>query len=178
MRKFNLFSVAVLTLAALFAPTIASAKVLQCVPYARSVSGVEIRGNAYTWWNQAEGKYQRGHEPRVGAVMAMPSYGSMRNGHVATIAKVISDREVLLNHANWSRPGMIERGVRAIDVSEKGDWSRVRVWHAGSRDLGVTSYPVSGFIYNDGSVHFADVKAKADGFKLSDDILQLASLEQ
>lgn len=178
MRKFNLFSVAVLTLAALFSPTIASAKVLQCVPYARSVSGVEIRGNAYTWWNQAEGKYQRGHEPRVGAVMAMPSYGSMRNGHVATIAKVISDREVLLDHANWSRPGMIERGVRAVDVSEKGDWSRVRVWHAGSRDLGITSYPVSGFIYNDGSVHFADVKAKADGFKLSDDILQLASLEQ
>lgn len=178
MRKFRLFSVAVLTLAALSTPTIASAKVLQCVPYAREVSGIEIRGNAYTWWNQASGHYARGHAPRVGAVMAMPSFGSMRNGHVATIAKVVSEREVLLNHANWSRPGMIERGVRAIDVSERGDWSKVRVWHAGSGDLGTTSYPVSGFIYNDGSVHFAEAKAKAEGFKLSDDIIQLASLEQ
>ena len=178
MRKFRLFSVAVLTLAALSTSTVASAKALQCVPYARAVSGVEIRGNAYTWWNQAEGRYSRGHEPRVGAVMAMPSYGSMRNGHVATVAKVLNEREVLLNHANWSRPGMIERGVRAVDVSEKGDWSRVRVWHAGSGNLGITRYPGSGFIYTDGTVHFADAKPKADGFKLSDDILQLASLEQ
>ncbi|RJT25901.1 CHAP domain-containing protein [Chakrabartia godavariana] len=178
MRKFRLFSVAVLTLAALSTPTIASAKILQCVPFAREVSGVDLRGNAYTWWNQADGKYERGHAPRVGAVMAMPSFGSMRNGHVATVAKVISDREVLIDHANWSRPGMVERGVRAVDVSEKGDWSRVRVWHAGSGDLGLTSYPVSGFIYNDGSVHFA-ARPKADhGFKLSDDVIQLASLEQ
>lgn len=103
----------------------------------------------------------------------------MRNGHVATVAKVLNAREVLLDHANWSRPGMVERGVRAVDVSEKGDWSKVRVWHAASGDLGQTSYPVSGFIYHDdGSVHFA-AKPKTDhGFTLSDDVIQLASLEQ
>ena len=117
-------------------PTLASARPLQCVPFAREVSGVELRGNAYTWWNQAEGRYSRGHEPRVGAVMAMPSFGAMRNGHVATVAKVLNDREVLLDHANWSRPGMIERGVRAIDVSEDNDWSKVRVWFAPIQGIG------------------------------------------
>ncbi len=179
LQKVRLISAAFLMLAALVSPTIASARPLQCVSFAREVSGIELRGNAYTWWNQADGVYGRGHEPRVGAVMAMPSFGSMRNGHVATVAKVLNAREVLLDHANWSRPGMIERGVRAVDVSEKGDWSKVRVWHAGSGDLGQTSYPVSGFIYHDdGSVHFA-AKPKMDhGFKLSDDVIQLASLEQ
>lgn len=178
MRKVRLISAAFLSLAALVTPTLASARPLQCVPFAREVSGVELRGNAYTWWNQAEGRYSRGHEPRVGAVMAMPSFGAMRNGHVATVAKVLNDREVLLDHANWSRPGMIERGVRAIDVSEKGDWSKVRVWHAGSRYMGQTSYPVSGFIYNDGTVHFAAAPKMDHGFKLSDDVIQLASLER
>ena len=28
---------------------------LQCVPYAREESGVELRGNASTWWRQARG---------------------------------------------------------------------------------------------------------------------------
>ena len=43
---------------------------LQCVPFARAESGVEIRGNAKTWWAQAAGEYDRGQEPRKGAVMA------------------------------------------------------------------------------------------------------------
>ena len=28
---------------------------LQCVPYARQVSGIRIFGDAHTWWDQAEG---------------------------------------------------------------------------------------------------------------------------
>ena len=46
------------------------ASALQCVPFARAESGVEIRGNAKTWWSQAAGEYDRGQEPRKGAVMA------------------------------------------------------------------------------------------------------------
>ena len=64
-----------------------------------------------------------------------------------TVSAVLSDREVLLTHANWSHPGGIERNVRAVDVSEAGDWSRVKVWYAGNGDLGQTSYPTFGFIY-------------------------------
>ena len=48
----------------------APALALQCVPYARETSGVEIFGNAKTWWGQAAGRYERGFTPKVGAVMA------------------------------------------------------------------------------------------------------------
>ncbi len=173
--RFAAIAVAIFSIAL---PGFAHAR-LQCVPYARAVSGVEIRGNAHTWWGQAAGKYERGSTPREGAVMAMPGSGRMRLGHVAKVAKIVNEREVLLDHANWSRPGGIERNVRAIDVSAKGDWSRVRVWHAGSGDLGVTSYPVSGFIYANRAVptmQFAAVK-KDRGPLLSDEVIRLASLE-
>ncbi|OQW45891.1 MAG: CHAP domain-containing protein [Proteobacteria bacterium SG_bin6] len=125
----------------------AAAGYMQCAPFAREVSGIEIRGNAYTWWNQAEGRYARGQAPREGAVLAFAAARGMPNGHVAMVSKVLSAREVLLTHANWSRRGGIERDVRAIDVSEAGDWSKVRVWFAPLGGLGKTTYPAHGFIY-------------------------------
>lgn len=125
----------------------ATAKVLQCAPYAREVSGIEIRGNANTWWSQAAGRYERGHRPEAGAVLAFDATSKMRYGHVAMVSQVISDREVLLTHANWSSRGGIERDVRAVDVSPDGDWSLVRVWYGPQGDLGTTAYPTKGFIY-------------------------------
>jgi surface antigen len=120
---------------------------LQCVPYARQISGVSIHGNAWTWWAQADGRYQRGNAPKIGAVMSFQRTARMPLGHVATVSAVLGDREVLLTHANWSRPGGIERNVRAVDVSAAGDWSKVKVWYAPSQDLGTSVYPVNGFIY-------------------------------
>lgn len=120
---------------------------LQCVPFARDASGIAIRGNARTWWDQAAGRYERGRAPRVGAVLAFASVPKMRNGHVAMVSRIVGDREVLLTHANWSRRGGIERDVRAVDVSDAGDWSRVRVWFGPIGDLGTTTYPTNGFIY-------------------------------
>ncbi|MCJ1960908.1 CHAP domain-containing protein [Novosphingobium mangrovi (ex Hu et al. 2023)] len=125
----------------------ASAHVLQCVPYARAQSGISIHGNARTWWKQAAGTYARGAEPEVGAVMAMAPSHAMPYGHVAVVSKIVDTRHVLLNHANWSRPGMIERGVLAEDVSDAGDWSEVRVWFAPIGALGSRHNPVYGFIY-------------------------------
>lgn len=126
---------------------------LQCVPYAREVSGIEIFGDAHTWWEQAEGRYKRGHKPKVGAVMAFRPYGNMTLGHVAAVSKVVDKRTVLLRHANWSpidgRRGQIENDVKAIDVSPENDWSEVRVWYAPTQDLGTTAWPVEGFIYGD-----------------------------
>lgn len=126
---------------------------LQCVPYARERSGVRIYGDAHTWWEQAEGRYRRGREPRVGAVMAFLPHAGMRLGHVAAVSRVIDSRTVLLDHANWSpidgRRGQIENGVTAIDVSPANDWSEVRVWYAPIQDLGTTAWPVAGFIYNE-----------------------------
>jgi len=127
---------------------------LQCVPYAREVSGIRIFGDAHTWWGQAEGRYKRGSLPRPGAVMAFRPSGNMRLGHVAAVSRVVDSRTVLLNHANWSpidgRRGQIERNVKAIDVSPENDWSEVRVWFDPIGGLGTTHWPVEGFIYNEG----------------------------
>lgn len=127
--------------------TPATAETLQCAPFAREVSGIQLFGNANTWWNQAEGHYARGHEPRVGAVLAFAASRRMPVGHVAMVSKVVSGREVLLTHANWSRRGGIERNVRAIDVSANNDWTDVRVWYGPIGDLGLRSNAARGFIY-------------------------------
>jgi surface antigen len=116
-----------------------------CVPFARMVSGVELRGNAKTWWAQAKGRYARGSDPQVGAVMAFAASGAMPRGHVAVVSEVVSDRELRVVQANWER-AMVTLHDLVVDVSEKGDWSRVRVENsAGS--LGRVN-PVNGFIYS------------------------------
>lgn len=114
-----------------------------CVPFARDASGVDIRGNAGTWWDQAKGNFARGHEPVVGAVMAFKSTRKLPMGHVAVVADIVSDREVLINHANWSR-SKISLGMKVVDVSDKNDWSVVRV--ASNGDALGRPYPVNGFI--------------------------------
>lgn len=122
---------------------------LQCVPYARELSGISIHGNAKTWWSQADGQYRRGQQPEVGAVVAFAPTGAMPLGHVAVVSQIVDERHIEISHANWSRPGMIEKNVMAVDVSEDGDWSEVRVWYGPSHSLGARTNPVYGFIYNE-----------------------------
>ncbi|PNU02996.1 CHAP domain-containing protein [Novosphingobium guangzhouense] len=121
---------------------------LECVPYARTTSGIQIYGDAWTWWSQAKGRYATGANPRVGAVMAIKPFNNSKLGHVATVSRIVDSRTVLLSHANWSVPGEIERNVTALDVSPNNDWSQVRIWYGPARNLGTTHWPVSGFIYN------------------------------
>ena len=132
-----------------FAASPALAQFWQCAPYAREISGIQLRGNANTWWGQAAGRYERGHAPKAGSVLAFEATRRMRVGHVAMVSKVVSEREVLLTHANWSRRGSVETDVRAIDVSAAGDWSMVKVWYGPQHGLGTSAYPTSGFIYSD-----------------------------
>ena len=157
------------------APAQAKSRYLQCVPFAREVSGIEIRGNAWTWWSQAEGRYARGDAPKVGAVMSFQRTRAMPLGHVAMVSAIVSDREVLLTHANWSRRGGIERNVRAIDVSAAGDWSQVKVWFAPNGDLGSSVYPVNGFIYA-GDAPASMMLAKADAVRAPSLELDLSDL--
>jgi surface antigen len=132
-------------------PAFALYEGLQCVPYARAVSGVEIRGDAHTWWGQAQGRYDRGEQPRVGAVLAFKPHGAMRLGHVAAVRKIIDARTLLVSHANWSTidgtRGHIEENVRVVDASAGNDWSEVQVWYTPNAALGTTRWPVNGFIY-------------------------------
>ena len=141
----------ILALVLLASPASALYEGLQCVPYARAVSGVEIRGDAHSWWDQAAGHYARGNAPRVGAVLAFRPHGNMRLGHVAAVRKIVDKRTILISHANWSTingvRGHIENDVQAVDVSPANDWSQVRVWYSPNAALGTTVWPVHGFIY-------------------------------
>ncbi|MDO8378175.1 CHAP domain-containing protein [Phenylobacterium sp.] len=125
----------------------------QCVPFARLVSGVQIFGDAWTWWKQAAGKYETGFSPKSGAVLCFKPNGKMQLGHVAVVSQVLTDRVIQITHANWSRiggtRGQVEKDVTVIDVSPAGDWSQVKVWYDPVRDLGSTTYPTYGFIYQD-----------------------------
>jgi len=143
----------VLLLSALFSSAPATAAYLQCAPFAREVSGIQLFGNAGTWWGKASGKYDRGEAPKVGAVLVFKETRAMRVGHVAMVSRIVSAREIKITHANWSiingRRGQIERDVTAIDTSAAGDWSQVKVWYAPIGGVGTRAYPVYGFVYND-----------------------------
>lgn len=152
MRK-SLFAPFLIALAVTASPANALYEGLQCVPFARALTGVTIFGDAHTWWGQAEGKYERGSKPKVGAVMAFIPHGNMRLGHVAAVRKILDRRTLLISHANWSTidgmRGHIEEDVRVVDVSEDNDWSRVRVWYTPNSALGGNEWPLHGFIYPD-----------------------------
>ncbi|MFC0588539.1 CHAP domain-containing protein [Novosphingobium aquiterrae] len=139
---------------------------LQCVPYARQVSGIAIYGDAHTWWNQAEGRYARGSRPKIGAVMTFRPHGNSTLGHVAAVSRIVDSRTVLVRHANWSpidgRRGQIEDNVKVVDVSPAGDWSEVRVWYAPIGNLGGAHWPVQGFIYP-GKPKQGDVRPASTG---------------
>jgi surface antigen len=119
---------------------------LQCVPYAREVSHIELTGNAFLWWAEAAGRYARGDAPVEGAVLNFRAIGRMPLGHVAVVTGVINNRTILVTQANWV-PGTITNDVTVQDVSPNNDWSQVRVELGDSSTWGA-AYPTYGFIYN------------------------------
>jgi hypothetical protein len=123
----------------------------ECVPFARAASGIQIYGNAWTWWDQARGRYARGHAPRVGAVIVFARSSRLRLGHVAVISRIVTPRVAMVTHANWSRRdgvrGHTEQDVTLTDVSRDNDWSAVKVWYRDMGRLGSSVYPVYGFVY-------------------------------
>ncbi len=122
------------------------AEPLQCVPYARSRSGVRIWGDAYTWWSKAAGRFERSRAPEPGSVMVMRGHDNSARGHLAVVRRVLNDREIVVDHANWLNSGEIGLDNPVMDVSEDNDWSRVRVWYAPGRHYGGRVYVVQGFI--------------------------------
>ncbi len=124
--------------------------VLQCVPFARAASGIELKGNAANWWDAAAGVYQRGSRPQAGAVLNFRANGRIHLGHVAVVRKVINSREIEVDQANWawSRKGNISYGVPVIDVSPHNDWTAVRVALGPHSDAFGSVYGTYGFIYD------------------------------
>jgi hypothetical protein len=120
---------------------------LQCVPFARHASGIEIYGNANTWWVQAAGRYPRSNSPAFGSVFVIRGYNTPRRGHVAVVTQVESSRLIRVDHANWLNGGEISRDVPVLDVSPNNDWTQVRVWHIPGGHWGGRIYRAEGFIH-------------------------------
>ena len=119
---------------------------LQCVPYAREVSHIDLSGDAFLWWAEAAGRYARGDTPMEGAVLNFRPIGRMPLGHVAVVTSVIDSRTIIVTQANWV-PGTITNDVTVEDVSDNNDWSDVQVELGDGAKMG-SPYPTYGFIYN------------------------------
>jgi hypothetical protein len=119
---------------------------IYCVEFARLRSGIALFGDAKTWWESARAQYARGNDPVTGAVMVFAGTRKMTHGHVAVVTRIVSSREVLVDHANWRRDGNIYLNAPVIDVSPDNDWSKVRVWDTATGQLGARTYPIRGFV--------------------------------
>lgn len=120
---------------------------LQCVPFARRASGIEIYGDANTWWVRAEGRYPRSNQPAAGSVFVMRGYNDPGRGHVAVVTHVDSSRLIRVDQANWLNGGEVSVGVPILDVSANNDWSEVRVWYIPGGHWGGRTYQAQGFIH-------------------------------
>ena len=114
-----------------------------CVAFAREVTGIHLDGNAASWWPHAEGRYDRGHQPSVGAILVFKPFARMHVGHVAVVSRVLSVREILVDQANWVR-GRVTRAMSVVDASPLNDWTSVKVQYAGTHGR---ENPTFGFIY-------------------------------
>lgn len=115
-----------------------------CVPFARTASGINLRGNAKDWWAAARGLYSSGNAPQPGAVMSFRATGGMPLGHVAVVSEVVSPRQIRIDHANWHR-NQVSMNMSVVDVSQAGDWTSVRL-ESQPGTYG-KPYPINGFIY-------------------------------
>lgn len=126
-----------------------------CVPYARARAGIPLRGDAWTWWDEAAGRYERGRAPRGGSVLVLMRTSRLPRGHLAVVSRIVSAREIRVDHANWgsgAAKGRVARDQPVMDVSPANDWSLVRVWYARLDDWGVSTYPGYGFIHPTASI--------------------------
>lgn len=126
----------------------------QCVPYARRISGVQIFGDAHTWWDRAAPRYQRGNVPQPGAVLVLSRTSKMTHGHVAVVKSIIDSRQINITHSNWGNDSKSRRilyhSMRVQDISPKNDWTNLRLWND---EDGVFGFPYAarGFIYQHGA---------------------------
>lgn len=120
---------------------------LQCVPFARTASGITLYGDANTWWRQAAGRYPRSSQPAPGSVLVMRGYNDPGRGHVAVVTRIESSRLIRVDQANWLNAGEISVSVPVLDVSANNDWSEVRVWYIPGGHWGGRIYQAEGFIH-------------------------------
>ena len=147
LPDFNMPALPSVAVAELPTPSVETPlKKIFCVEYARLRSGLSLFGDAKYWWTQAQKLYVRAKAPAENAVLVFKATSRLRLGHVAVVTKVVSNREIRVDQANWQNHGEIDHATPVLDVSKKNDWSQVRVWDLKSGQFG-RIYPVSGFIF-------------------------------
>jgi hypothetical protein len=147
---FRNVSISLATLGLVTLCAAAPAKAWNCVQFVHQVSSLKISGDAWQWWSAALGRYERGKTPERKAVLVFDHTAHMTHGHVAVVANTIDRHTIAIDHANWSigryGRGQIARNVRVQDVSDRGDWTMVRVWNDVDGCWG-RPYKTLGFIY-------------------------------
>ncbi len=122
----------------------------QCALFAREFTGIHIRGDAWTWWDQAAGLYPRKNTPRANTILVLRATPQLKLGHVGIVKRVVGPREILLTHANWGNDDPTRRIVHdktaVVDVSSGNDWTELRFWNAPAHAFGKV-YAAYGFIY-------------------------------
>jgi len=119
---------------------------LQCVPYAREQTGIALYGDAWTWWDQAAGHYDRSYSPEIGSIMVLDQYAGPHRAHLAVVRAMTGPREMRIDHANWLDEGQVHLDDPVMDVSAQNDWSLVKVYNLKARAWGQKTYHVRGFI--------------------------------
>jgi hypothetical protein len=120
------------------------------VAYVKSVTGIAIPGEAWSWWDGSNGRYARGHRPLPSAVLVFRQQQKLPAGHLAIVTRLLSPRELRISHADWASTwatrGRITGNVPVLDVSRANDWTRVRLWYASSGTVD-SVYDTYGFVY-------------------------------
>jgi hypothetical protein len=129
----------------------------QCVPYARRVSGIGLRGDAWTWWEQTgDGPgLQQTDQPKRGAVLVLRRGSRLSLGHLAVVVSVAGPRMAWVTHTNWGSDRATRRRIYGampvVDASADNDWTRVRMWNYDTGAWGGV-YDAYGFIAAPGTV--------------------------
>jgi hypothetical protein len=123
---------------------------MQCVTYARAVTGLDLKGDAWRWWRAADGRYERGSEPSAYAVLVLSKGVRLSRGHVAVVREILDSRRIRVDHANWNNDERIVKDMLVVDVSAANDWTEVRFWNEKADSWG-NVYLAYGFIYPQGT---------------------------
>jgi surface antigen len=118
---------------------------ITCAPFARELSGIALYGDAASWWDQAQGRYNRTDRPVVGGALVFRREARLPSGHVSVVSRILGPRQIEVTQANWV-PGELDTDQLVVDVSERNDWTEVRVWWPPVDQLGSHAYPAYGFI--------------------------------
>ena len=123
----------------------------QCALFAREFTGINIRGDAWSWWNlAATQQYPRANVPKPDTILVLRATQQLKLGHVGIVKKVVGPREILITHANWGNDDptrrIIHDSTAVVDVSPQNDWTQLRFFNAPAHAFGKV-YAAYGFIY-------------------------------